>query len=146
MSKLALDMYRQMITRLKRGNTKGVFSNAKPIFIITLIDFIPCLRENKLKWADKLFEILYLVNFAKYNSNKPTPLWKPFFYLDSEQFYSLCWNKQPSTQQMKRPSGKFLREFVAYAKLDDDLWNLLQDEKNREYLKNCIIEQYLKIG
>ena len=42
-------MYRQMITRLKRGNTKGVFSNAKPIYIVTLIDFIPYLRENKLK-------------------------------------------------------------------------------------------------
>lgn len=42
-------MYRQMITSLKRGNTKGVFSNAKPIFIISLIDFIPHLRENKLK-------------------------------------------------------------------------------------------------
>lgn len=45
---------------------------------------------------------------------------------------------------MRRPSGKILREYLAYAKLDDDLWELLQEENNREYLKNCIIEQYLK--
>lgn len=137
-------MYRQMLTRLKRGNAKGVFSNAKPIYIVTLIDFIPYLPENKLKWEDRLFEMQYLANFVKFDVNKPTPLWKPFFYLASEPFYSLCWNEQPPDHQMKRPSGRFLREYLAYAKFDDDLWELLQDEKNREYLKNCIIEQYLK--
>ena len=28
-------------------------------------------------------------------------------------------------------------------KLDDELWELLQDPGNREYLRNCIIKHYL---
>lgn len=137
-------MYRQMFTHLRRGSTKGVFSNAKPICLITFIEFIPYLRENRLKWADRLFEILYLTNFEKLDSSKPTPLWKPFFYLASEPFYALSWKEQPTELKMKRPSAKLLRESLAYAKLDDELWKLLKDEGNRAYLRNCIIEHYLK--
>lgn len=138
-------MYRQMFTSLKRGNIKGVFSNAKPIFIITLLDLIDHhFRNNAIKWSDETLEHQYLMNFVRYDSNKPTPLWKPFYYLGSEPFYYLHWNENLAIQQLKQPSAKFLRENLAYAKLDDDLWELLQDERNREYLKNCLIDYYLK--
>jgi hypothetical protein len=37
----------------------------------------------------------------------------------------------------------YLKENLLYAKLDDDLWNLLQSSKNREYIKERIKERYL---
>lgn len=42
------------------------------------------------------------------------------------------------------PSAAFLREHLDYAKLDDDLWEILQDPINREYLRQVIIAKYLK--
>lgn len=43
-----LDMYRLMFTSLRRGNTQGVYSKAKPVFLITLLDYIPLYEDNKL--------------------------------------------------------------------------------------------------
>lgn len=42
----ALDIYRQMFASLKRGNYRGVFSNAKPIYLISLIDYLPNTSVN----------------------------------------------------------------------------------------------------
>ena len=41
------------------------------------------------------------------------------------------------------PSAKYLREHLQYAKLDDELWKLLQDADNREYFRRNIINRYL---
>lgn len=73
---------------------------------------------------------------------KPTPMWKPFFYLSSEPFYALVWRENPPYNLLKHPSAKLLKEYLDYAKLDDELWKLLQDESNRAYLRECIIKNY----
>ena len=41
------------------------------------------------------------------------------------------------------PSAKYLREHLQYAKLDDELWELLQDAENREYFKQNIMNRYI---
>ena len=59
-------------------------------------------------------------------------------------FYHLIWRQglEPPVKTVT-PSAKYLRENLLYAKLDDELWDLLQDAENREYLKRSIIERYL---
>ncbi len=143
MKNYTLELYRQMVVSLKRGNTKGVFSNAKPVFLISLIDYIPTLKHNKIRWGIPEFEVVYLKIFSEFTKDKPTPLWKPFFYMSSEPFYELIWKESPPEKSLKFPSRKTLNDFLNYATLDDELWELLQDERNREYLRNCIIEYYL---
>lgn len=137
-----LELYRQMFCCLKRGNTKGVFSNAKPIFLITLLNFPSIVLKNRLEWGNVGFDFSYKENFAKLDSSKITPIWKPFYYLSSEPFYSLEWKCSPPENMLKRPSGRLLREYLAYAKLDDELWELLQDEGNRQYLRESIMNRY----
>lgn len=144
MNNYVLDMYRQMFDSLRRGNIKGIYSNAKPIFLLSIIDYITHLeRPNHFVWGDKKFENIYISNFNVYDSAVPTPFWKPFYYMSSEPFYSLIWQEAPNEKAIKRPSGKTLKDFLSFAKLDDELWELLQDPENREYLRNCIIKQYL---
>ena len=63
--------------------------------------------------------------------------------MSSEPFYNLIWQKPPNEELIRRPSGKLLKDHLSFAKLDDELWELLQDTENREYLRNCIINQYL---
>ena len=63
--------------------------------------------------------------------------------MSSEPFYDLIWQEPPNEKLLKHPSGKLLKEHLSFAKLDDELWELLQIPENREYLRNCIINQYL---
>ena len=146
MNTFVLDMYRQMFASLRRGNIKGVYSNAKPIFLISIIDYITHLKNpNHFIWGDKNFEDIYISNFKIYDSSVPTPLWKPFYYMSSEPFYDLIWQEPPNDKLLRRPSGKLLKGHLSFAKLDDELWDLLQAPENREYLRNCIINQYLTL-
>lgn len=138
-----LELYRQMFASIKRGNTKGVFSNAKPVFLISLIEKISAHKENKILWGDNELESLYHRYFSEFTEDKPTPMWKPFFYMSSEPFYDLIWKIAPPDKAIKFPSGKTLKEYLDYATLDDELWELLQDKGNREYLRKCIIETFL---
>ena len=137
-----LELYCQLFCCLKRGNVRGVFSNAKPIFLLTLLNTNSIILSNHLLWNNKEFECSYTKLFVKWDPSKVTPIWKPFYYLSSEPFYNLCWKKTPPTELLNRPSSRLLKEYLDYAKLDDDLWMLLQDENNRKYLQDCIINHY----
>ena len=144
MNTYVLDMYRQMFASLRRGNIKGLYSNAKPVFLLSIIDYITHLENpNHFIWGDKNFENIYISNFKIYDCSAPTPFWKPFYYMSSEPFYNLIWQKPPYEELISLPSGKLLKDHLSFAKLDDELWELLQDTENREYLRNCIINQYL---
>ena len=144
MNTYVLDMYRQMFASLRRGNVRGAYSNAKPLFLLSIIDYITHLdTPNHFIWGDKNFENIYISNFKIYDCSVPTPFWKPFYYMSSEPFYDLIWQEPPNEKLLKHPSGKLLKEHLSFAKLDDELWDLLQVAENREYLRNCIINQYL---
>lgn len=144
MTNYTLELYRQMITSMKRGNTKGVFSNAKPIFFLSIIDFIPQMKEvNQFKWGVKEWQCIYEDLYRKMEDCKTTPFWKPFYYMSSEPFYTLKWKTTPADKSLKFPSSKILSDHLAYAQLDDALWALLQEEENRAYLRQCIINTYL---
>lgn len=134
-----------MLQKISRGNYRGSFSNAKPIYVITLIKIIELLNKNVILFPNKDINDLYQINKELYDRNCNTPLIAPFFHLDSEPFYELVWKDEtrPPTKS-HTPSAKYLRENLAYAKLDDDLWKLLQDPENRAYLKQVIIDRYFK--
>ena len=100
------------------------------------------MNENKLIWEDKKFEELYYSNFSKLESAKPTPICKPFYFMTSENFYTVIWREKPKAKALISPSSKTLRDFSLYAKIDDELWDILQDARNRDYLRACIIKAY----
>lgn len=139
-----LDMYRQMFENVKRGNSKGVYCNAKPVLLISLLDYIGLTQCKQFKWGEKQLEELYKSNFEKFENAKLTPFWKPFFYMSSEPFYSLVWEREPDEKSIAHPSGKTLKTYLSHAEFDDELLELLQDSENRDYLRSCIIDTYFK--
>ena len=139
-----LDIFRQMLIFMRRGKSNGVYINAKPIFCLALINWSATSPKNEIKWNDKVLLANYELIFNSFIEQHKTPIWKPFYYLSSEPFYSLIWNCALPENIGKLISAKFLREHLLYAKLDDELWELLQEASNREYLKNAIINQYRK--
>lgn len=145
MDNLALNIYHNLFMRLSRGNHRGVFSNAKPLFLLAVIDSIPnIICNNRIEITNNYFVELYKLQAKIYNQGRPTPIEKPLYYLQSEEFYSLVWKDNFIPNVVSSPSAKYLRDNLAYAKFDDDLWELLQVQENRDYLKQVIINRYLK--
>ena len=152
---LLSDTYKVRILKTKRGHKNGVFSNAKPIMILAIIEAIDeglllgtCIHfpNNELQ---NLYATIYSRNYTnegiyRANANK-TPFNMPYFHLNAEDFYNIKW--KPGVippRQAESPSGKFLAENVDYAYLDDTLWELLQDKSVREEYKEAIITHFLK--
>ena len=141
----SLDIYRLMLTSLKRGMARVGHSKAKPLFLITLIDFVPFCKGNQIPFEVSMFSDFYKNNKDFFAKDCATPFEVPFYHMQSEPFYNLVWKHPGVASNIKHtPSAKFLRENLLFAKLDDELWELLQEPSNREYLKNAIINQYLK--
>lgn len=71
----------------------------------------------------------------------------PFFYLRSDHFWHLHPNAGyeaavKSTNQMRASSS--LREMIAYASLDEQLFILLTNKESREAIRQAIIDAYFK--
>lgn len=152
---LVFNTYKTEILKIKRGNCRGVFSNAKPLFMISLIDAIDegLILGNKIPFPCDGLKSIYEVNSA-YNCseqeiirrNSVTAYRLPYFHMNAESFYHIKWKEDlyDIPQQGESPSNKFLSTYIDYAYLDDSLWKLLQDASIREEFRSAIINHYLK--
>lgn len=145
---LKSDYYKNLLLSISRGNYRGFFSNAKPLFMIALFDSIQegSIIDNVIKFDNKILGTHYHSISNDFEPEHiPTPYNKPFFHLNSEPFYFLRFKPGITPPiQSKTPSSKFLREQVEYAFLDDELWDLLQDSEVREEYRQAIIQHFIK--
>lgn len=142
--------YRDMMFSAKMGNSRGQSAVSKPIYLLSIMEAIEyCyLLANKIgignEFIRKRFGQLYE---QYYNNNKGFEVQffiRPFFHLNSSEFYHLIWNSEHRPPlKSHTPSEKYLREYLLYAKLDDELWDILQDAVSREYLRRNIITRFL---
>ena len=146
-----MELYGQQVRNLRLGTIDGHPAPSKPIFLLSIIDSIStkCLRANEILFYNKLLQGMYKMLYEYYINALPKyylPFFiRPYFHLSSEPFYELVWKRDSRPPMLSHtPSARYLREHLAYAKLDDDLWLLLQDSGNREYFKEVITDQYLR--
>ncbi len=119
----------------------------KPILLLSIIDLVDgqIIKENCIEPNYDLNEL-----FSKYwrvviGPGPRTTMALPFSHLRSEGFWSLKAKKGQqdivdATRQFK--SMIKLNQFVISAKLDDDLFLLLQDRESREILRTSLIRNY----
>lgn len=141
-SKLKLQYYRTVLIQTKRGNGKGKTINAKPILLIALFDHIGkgAVSNNKIPFDSELKKC-YEDYYSLYEPERQiTPFCKPFFYLQSDDYWHLSWNDDVDK---KTPSAKYLRENVKYASFDNALWDLLQDAEARNILRETVLSHFL---
>lgn len=145
---LKLTYYKNELFRTHhRGSGKGKVSNAKPYLIISIIDLIEngIIKDNHIyfnsdiqeqyKKVSKHYEPFYLI----------TPISKPYFHLSSDSFYHIKWKDDSAPKgATAAPTSKYLREHVEYAYLDEELWELLQDEGARNEIKDAIVNFFIK--
>ena len=147
--------YKDTILKTKRGNSHGVFSNAKPIYVMSIIDAIGegVIVGNKIPFECEQLISIYKNNYKyvqdngdvvyRANSNY-TPYSLPYFHLNAESYYHIAWKEGVvPPKQASSPSSKYLRENVKFAYLDEALWNLLQSAEVRYDMKQAIIQKFL---
>lgn len=117
----------------------------KPVLLLSVIESIENgqIIENKILVSPELAEI-FLKYWPRVTNRKPD-LAMPFFHLKSDEFWHLHPNAGYETalrvaNQIKGISR--LREVVAYANLNDDLFVLLTDARDRETIRQTLIRTY----
>lgn len=146
MNRLIINMYKDMLLSIKQGNGVNGKSIAKPILLLSIIENISSkkLISNHLLCDDNNIKDFYARLMIAYGGQSKIPLSVPYYHLASSPFYHLIWKKgERFPFGGHSPSAKYLRENLLYAKLDDELWELLQDTESREYIKQNIIRRYL---
>ena len=150
MKNALLSIYTEMMLSIHTGSINGKVALSKPLYITSIIEAIEwdALTENEIKISNEFIRKRFGQLYEQVNGNRKgyevSFFVRPFFHLSSASFYRLIW-KQGVEQSNKAstPSAKYLRENLLYAKLDDELWELLQDAENRDYIKQNIISRYL---
>lgn len=146
MNNFSTKSYNDLILSVKRGNSLSGRSNAKPLFILAVLECIALklLTENKIMFNDNYLKEAYGAFVRYYNEASCPPIILPYFHLSSSDFYHLIWSKDERPPYSgKTPSEKYLREYLLYAKFDDELWEILQDAESREYIRRNIITRFL---
>ncbi len=141
-----LEKYVQRMGKLRIDKAHGAAPN-KPLLLLGVIELIEQgqIPENKISLSPELAET-FLKYWSKVTDRKPN-IALPFFHLSkSENFWHLHANPGYETAlrvatQIKTFSR--LREIVAYASLDDELFTLLTVPHDREVLRQTLIHNYL---
>ena len=139
MNQLKKEYYRTALLTMNQKKTNGKSNKAKPILMLAIINLIDegHIIGNQIHY-DKELVAEYNRIFGKY-SDTITLVQYPFYYMRNDGFYSI-----KGKAEKKTPSGKYIRDNIEYAYLDDGLWELLQDQATRNEFRELIVNYYLK--
>ena len=138
--------YTKRIMNIKQAKIRGEVIVAKPVLLLAIIDGISndLFKDNVFHLTDWL-ESRYVMLMQQYMKSsqfdKPTDISNPFWHLQSDGFWHL--QLAEKSQEGVTPSKRWLKEKVAFAYFDDDLWYLLQNKVWRLKLRDYIVEHKL---
>ena len=142
-----LDQYAKAFQRLRCDKPGGRPRPHKAVMLlaVSLLAEADELPENRIEFDNRLLEIFAcLFEVAKQFDDKKTPH-NPFFHLKSEKFWHLhpVKGRAAALSYMKTVRGPGeLKEAVAYASLDPELYVLLHDPEARRELQAILIQHY----
>lgn len=158
LSRKTTEDYARLFARLNRAGSRTLWDEAtlykapqKPILLLAVMDLIELneISSNLIKATDDLVEMFerYWERAVPFKS--PSTLAMPFVRLASEGFWhlSLVVGREQELDYAEK-SVRRLRECVNGAYLDDDLYDLIQIEANREFLRSVLTGTYFtsKVG
>ena len=139
-----LQKYIQKMERLRIDRARGAAPN-KPLLLLAVIELIEQgqIPENRIILSPDLAEA-FLKYWTKVTDRKPN-IAMPFFHLKSEGFWHLHANPGYETalsvaSQLKTASR--IREVIASASFDDELFFLLTNAHDREVIRQTLIDTY----
>ena len=103
-----INLYKTMMLQIRRSVVRGgVVVNAKPIFILALIEDIRRGTQTpNVFYYDESLSAIYRDIWKEYYPNvSPTPLFKPFYHLANDGFWNIKWKagkvRQPQIERLE---------------------------------------------
>lgn len=140
-----LGYYCQLFSQLKVSSTSQRGSaNYKPILVLTVIDLITrgIISDNQIPVSQELIQ-----TFNRYWSILGSKSYKgglhyPFFHLQSDGFWNLEF--KPESNRLRPKTTNKLKENIACAYLDEELFNFLQDESSKQELIDSLVTAFFQ--
>jgi putative restriction endonuclease len=146
--------YARRFARLRTNRNRKVWSEVtayqapyKPILLLCVLDLFDSgeIPSNLVEISDDLVEL-----FGKYLERvlpfiRPGSLALPFFHLQGDGFWHLLPRHESISLGSQITSLTRLKEEIVGARLDEDLYDLVRSEENRDRLRSVLIEAYFSI-
>jgi putative restriction endonuclease len=146
-----IDDYARRFARLRTNKNCKVWSEVtayqapyKPILLLCVLDLFDSgeISPNLVEISDDLAEL-----FGRYSERvlpfiRPDNLALPFFHLRGDGFWHLLPRSEGTLLGSQITSLTRLREEIVGARLDEDLYDLIRSEENRDRLRSVLIETY----
>ncbi len=144
MSTDTLEKYVRKMECLRVDRAHGVAPH-KPLLLLAVIDLIEQgqIQENKIYFSPDLVETV--MKYWVMVTDRRLNIALPFFHLKSDGFWHLHPNPGQTrtlngARQIRSISG--IREVIAYASLDNDLFVFLATPQHREIIRQTLIRTY----
>lgn len=141
-----LNFYAKKFTKLRVDRSKGIAPH-KPILLLSVINFFErgTIEDNKIFLTAELISTFkrfwHQLGTERHNSD----IALPFYHLTGDDFWHL--KAKPGEESVVKSKLRLrtvqkLRQFIFYAYLDDELFQLLLDPISRASLVNIIVEKW----
>ncbi|HBQ60920.1 MAG TPA: hypothetical protein DD671_15200, partial [Balneolaceae bacterium] len=115
----------------------------KPFLILSIIDGIEqdWITSNKITLSQDLIDTFFVYWNGIMGEERITSITLPYFYMKSEPFWELKYNKGENVYK-NAPSLGGLQKRVEYAVIDTQLFSLLNDKATRDEVRSVITNHY----
>ena len=145
----AFDYYCGLIDKMLQCTNRNNHTRiiAKPALILSIIKLIENGKPvNQFTYEEiaPIYQGIFGNFFLKAQQENLTPLYYPYYFLKSDNFWHLAWtNTEVKTES---PSRAWLDRNTQYAYIDQELWILLSHPIYRDRIRDYIIkEKVLKV-
>ena len=144
------DFYVQQFSIMNVATKNGVKAPHKAVMILAVMNMIEChsITKNRIELTQQLlreFSDTWYENIPIQYPFQCSPI-MPFKHLNHEPFWTLVSDKE---FDINNHQGELTRALInendIYAKLDDDLFDIMKDEKCRIILRDYLIRTYLPL-
>ena len=143
--------YARRFARLRTNRNRKVWSEVtahraphKPILLLCVLDLFDSgeISSNLVEISDDLVDLFDNYWGRVLPFNRPGNLALPFFHLRGDGFWHLLPRYGRSSFGSQITSLTRLREKVVGARMDEELYGLIESMENRERLRSVLIEAY----
>ena len=146
-----IDDYSGRFARLRTNRNRKVWSEVtahqaphKPLLLLCVLDLFDSgkISSNFVEITDDLTELFGLYWGRVFPFGRPGNLALPFFHLQGDGFWHLLPKHENVSPGSQITSLARLRAEVVGARLDEQLYGLVQTKENRDRLRGVLIEAY----
>ena len=140
----ALRHFEERLLNIKQGSLKRSRLKivAKPVLLLAVLKAIDCgkITCNRIEYDDvkEIYEGAFRTFFMKARQENLTPMYYPWYYMKTDDFWKLAWKTGEMTTSA--PGEGWIKRYVDYAFLDDDLWVIAQNHEYRHRLMYFLVE------